>query len=340
MKNEAISLPLISIIMPAFNAEKYIESSLHSALNQTYKNIEVLVVDDGSDDRTAVIVNKIATKDQRVKYFFQSNQGPANAKNLGIQYFNGKYALFLDSDDQLETNAIELLVNSLHNEESTIAIFSFDRITNSGIVIASSIISNTNIDEVYTSAWNKIYSYDILKQLRFPTNTFFEDVAFSAMAIILSTNVKLVSSKKPIYHYRQHIKSLTKSSLPITRHLDIIQDFNDMILFVENNNIKLNDKRKSEIDRLINTQIFSHAYLVSKMDEPRHNKKAVIKKLLDFQSKVSIDKSAYSRNKFINIKQMLIMFLLKINCYKVAALVGYVSNKVRKRKYVKMKEQL
>ena len=91
--------PLISVITPAFNSEKFIEATVRSALNQTYANLEVLVTDDGSTDRTAEIVQRIAAADPRVKYFRQANAGQSAARNTAIAAARGEYVAFLDADD-------------------------------------------------------------------------------------------------------------------------------------------------------------------------------------------------------------------------------------------------
>ena len=102
---------LISIIMPAYNIEKYIENTLNSILKQTYKNIEIILVDDGSVDNTAKIIKKIQKNDKRIKYFYQKNSGVSAARNLAISKSTGDYIYFMDSDDEIIENGLELLVN-------------------------------------------------------------------------------------------------------------------------------------------------------------------------------------------------------------------------------------
>ena len=101
----------ISIIVPVFNSEKTIERCLTSLINQSYFDIEIIVVDDGSTDRTARLIEKIAEKTSLVKYFYQENSGVSAARNLGISKSNGEYIMFVDSDDCLERNACELLIS-------------------------------------------------------------------------------------------------------------------------------------------------------------------------------------------------------------------------------------
>lgn len=101
----------VSVIIPVYNVEKYISKGIESVIKQTYKNLEIIVIDDGSIDDTYNIIKKIANRDRRIKVFQKRNGGVSSARNLGLKVANGKYVIFLDSDDWLEENAIEYLMN-------------------------------------------------------------------------------------------------------------------------------------------------------------------------------------------------------------------------------------
>ena len=103
----------ISIIIPVYNTEQYINKCIESCLNQTHKNIEVIAVNDGSQDRSENILNEYALKDSRLKVFNQPNGGPALARSCGIKHANGEWIMFVDSDDYLPLNAAELLYDVL-----------------------------------------------------------------------------------------------------------------------------------------------------------------------------------------------------------------------------------
>lgn len=102
---------LVTIIIPAWDVEKYIHRGIESCLNQTYGNIEVVVVDDGSTDETLNIAEKYAEEDKRVHVFSKAHYGVSAARNLGMKHAKGKYLMFLDSDDWLDTDAVEILMN-------------------------------------------------------------------------------------------------------------------------------------------------------------------------------------------------------------------------------------
>lgn len=107
-----MNMPLISIIMPVYNAECYLNQAILSCLNQSYKNIELILIDDGSTDKSIEIINNIINKDKRVKLFFTStNQGPAAARNIGLGKAQGDYITFLDSDDFIANDKLEKQLN-------------------------------------------------------------------------------------------------------------------------------------------------------------------------------------------------------------------------------------
>ena len=110
----------VSIIIPAYNVEKYIGKGIKSCCDQTYRNIEIIIVDDGSTDDTGHIIEMYSRKDPRIIPFHQVNQGVSVARNLGIENAKGEYVLFLDSDDWLERNAVEILVSNVKDKETLI----------------------------------------------------------------------------------------------------------------------------------------------------------------------------------------------------------------------------
>lgn len=110
--------PLISVIIPVYNAEKYIKKCLETLINQTYSNLEIICVDDGSTDHSVELLEMYAKKDDRIKIFTQKNAGPAAARNLALKKVTGEYISFVDADDFLQYNAYEILVNKLNENKS------------------------------------------------------------------------------------------------------------------------------------------------------------------------------------------------------------------------------
>ena len=117
---------LISIIVPAYNVEKYISKCIESLINQTYKNIEIIIINDGSRDNTENIIKKF--KDKRIKYYKNVNQGIGKTRNFGIDKSNGEFLMFIDSDDFLDIRACEILHNKIKEEKLDLVICDFYKI--------------------------------------------------------------------------------------------------------------------------------------------------------------------------------------------------------------------
>src|SRR5438309_8460832 len=118
------SEPLVSIIIPCYNAEKYIGQTNESIFNQTYKNFEILVINDGSTDESMEIIKKYQQLDARIKYIDQSNKGVANARNKGIEESKGNIIAFLDADDAWEPENLEVKVKILLSDPNLFWVFS------------------------------------------------------------------------------------------------------------------------------------------------------------------------------------------------------------------------
>lgn len=112
-----MSEPLVSVVVPIYNTEKYIERAVKSICNQTYKNIEILLVDDGSTDKSDSVCLKLKQEDERISYFYQENQGVSSARNVGIDHANGKYILFCDSDDSWKQDLLEIVVAEMEKDD-------------------------------------------------------------------------------------------------------------------------------------------------------------------------------------------------------------------------------
>ena len=119
---------LVSIIVPVYNVEKYLERCLDSLINQTLKDIEIILVDDGSTDDSGNICDKYAKKDKRIKVIHKENGGLSDARNIGLSIANGRYLQFVDSDDFIHKQMIEILYNTIINNNADISICDFDKV--------------------------------------------------------------------------------------------------------------------------------------------------------------------------------------------------------------------
>lgn len=176
----------ISIIVPAYNAEKYISKCLDSLIKQTKKELEFIVINDGSVDHTEEIIKKY--KDKRIKYFKNKNQGIGKTRNFGIEKSKSKYIMFLDSDDSLEKDACEKMYQKIESDRLDVVICDFYKEYENGNIEEiktpyfenSSLKDNPNIITEYLCPWAKIYKRDLLikNNIRFVENLKYEDAPF------------------------------------------------------------------------------------------------------------------------------------------------------------------
>ena len=211
----------ISVIVPAYNVEKYISSCLNSLLNQTKKEIEIIVIDDGSTDNTLNILNEYKKNNpSKIHVVSQENQGLSITRNNGIKLSTGKYILFVDGDDEIDINLLKNLWDKLEEIPYDVIAFNVEVIyPNKKIIVNPGItsdIKNFNLDskkkfltDMYCMACNKIYKKDLFKDntLLFTPNTWFEDVLLMHKLIPNITSLGYLDF--PGYKYYQRENSIT-----------------------------------------------------------------------------------------------------------------------------------
>lgn len=211
----------ISVIVPAYNVEKYISSCLNSLLNQTKKEIEIIVIDDGSTDNTLNILNEYKKNNpSKIHVVSQENQGLSITRNNGIKLSTGKYILFVDGDDEIDINLLKNLWDKLEEFPYDVIAFNVEVIyPNKKIIVNPGItsdIKNFNLDskkkfltDMYCMACNKIYKKDLFKDntLLFTPNTWFEDVLLMHKLIPNITSLGYLDF--PGYKYYQRENSIT-----------------------------------------------------------------------------------------------------------------------------------
>ena len=182
---------LVSVIMPVYNVERFLKKSLTSILNQTYNNLEIILVDDGSPDNSGKICDKFAEKDERIVVIHKKNGGVSSARNEGLKVAKGKYVTFADSDDWLADNAVELMVKKIESDDSDFCMGSYVMIgatRNSEASIKDDCTFSVNQSEKLThyiqklrSPWCKLFKKEIIKEhgIEFPLGiTYGEDAIF------------------------------------------------------------------------------------------------------------------------------------------------------------------
>lgn len=212
---------LLSIVVPVYNVEKYITKCLDSIINQNYDNIEVIVIDDGSTDKSGLICDKFALEDKRVKVIHTSNKGVSHARNLGIVSAKGKYLTFVDADDYVDEDIYEVLLADIVSYSADIAmcnmcqnkksVFRFGEKSETVKLYTGSEMLEHFYGNNYVMAvvvWNKVYRMEMFDGIQFPEGLTRED-EFVMHKIMY--NAKIVSFRnKGLYHYMTHKESITR----------------------------------------------------------------------------------------------------------------------------------
>ena len=211
---------LVSIIVPIYNVENYLERCLNTLKNQTYKNLDIILVNDGSKDNFEAIAKKFLD-DERFHLYSKENGGLSDARNYGMKYAKGKYICFIDSDDYIELDYIEVLLKNMVEKNADISICNFyyefnenldKRDQRSGIYTFSNIDSIKEIykfDSYGVGVWNKLFKIELFEGIQFPYGKISEDY-YVMYKIFYKANL-VVYDTKPLYHYIQRTNSITKN---------------------------------------------------------------------------------------------------------------------------------
>lgn len=237
-------MELISIIIPAYNIKRYLSECLDSIIMQTYTNIEIILIDDGSTDGTADICDQYADKDNRITVIHQNNIGSAASRNVGIDFFTGEYVTFIDGDDILSRRFIERLFIAIRDRNADIAECNAYYLNNNNVIEYNTDVSamyetNHSIMEAYlkdylikTVIWNKLYKKSIIKGTKFVPGKFIDDEFFSYK--VLAKAKRLVHIDEYLYYYRQHADSIMGQSRKYSlKNLDALEGCATRALFVK-----------------------------------------------------------------------------------------------------------
>ncbi len=236
---------LISVIVPIYKVENYIHKCIDSILSQTYSNLEIILVDDGSPDNCPQICDDYAIKDGRIKVVHKSNGGLSDARNAGMQVASGDYISFIDSDDYIASNMYELLLNRITEDDSDISICGVEMIWEeekapTKLTIDGSYLLD-NKDAMYAllretkikqPVWNRLYKRKTVDGTFFAKGKYHEDVFWSYQAIAKAEKVSVIGT--PCYFYLQRKGSIMGENFSVKR-LDSLEGYKERLQFLEKN---------------------------------------------------------------------------------------------------------
>ena len=220
---------MISVIVPVYNIEKYLRRCLDSVINQTYRELEILIVDDGSTDSSGAICEEYGEKDNRIKVFHMENRGLSAARNRGLDEAKGEWIGFVDSDDWIEPYMYETLLNCVHSTKSDISCCGYCRqyANNETVIQVVPKVTTIEDEELISAAmegnpftlyaWNKLYKKELFDDCRFPEGMLFEDIATTWRLLIRCHRVTCVPNV--FYHY-----TIRKDSIGNTKTMKNLAD--------------------------------------------------------------------------------------------------------------------
>lgn len=305
----------ISVIVPVYNVEKYIENCITSLLAQTYDNFEVLIVDDGSPDKSIEIAKEMAENDSRFIFLTKKNGGLPSARNYGIAQASGQYISFLDSDDYISPLFLEKMYQNIRLNRADVCICNIRMVTTNGSTIRE---INNNLDEYYKKedlflcndtlsayAWDKLYKAELFETMRYDEKVkTYEDAHFTFRIIY---GKKISHMNEALYNYVQRPEAITKS-LPkdlLTDKSRIINEFKD---FANEKKLDINPCYFSLC--YLKTLVYGPTILMAKYSE---NYSSDVTSLLKI-----IDSNIFTFRKILSLKKYSKKMMLALMCFKLS----------------------
>ena len=315
---------LISIIVPIYKVENYITRCVDSIVNQTYTNLEIILVNDGSPDNCGKICDDYAKKDERIKVIHKQNGGLSDARNAGIEIASGKYISFIDSDDYVEYNYVEILYNSILEHQSDIAISSHKAIYENGTILEKATRENIILkpkevlkrilyDEgIDLSAWGKLYKTELFKNIRYIKGRLFEDASTTYQLIDKANKISIDS--KSTYNYMIRNTSITNNSFTVKK-MDLITSTEEMCNYIKN---KYPDLEKAANRRLMYAYLSTLSQLAMCKQKFIKEQKYMMVYIKENRRKVLKDKYVPKRDKIALLSTIFGFEFYKVmwSCYR------------------------
>lgn len=285
---------LVSIVVPIYKVEAYLEKCLLSITNQTYLNLEIILVDDGSPDRCGNICDAFAAKDPRIKVIHKQNEGLSQARNVGIEIATGAYITFIDSDDWVHEEYVETLHRLMQTKETDISVCNFlatadEELETSDGDSETYTFSNIEALQQYSDtfyvqmvvAWGKLYKKDLFTGVRYPTGRLHEDEFTTHKLLYKARRVALTT--RPLLFYRQREDSIMGNGFDLRHGLDTVDALLERAAFYDSKGLECLRDSTNRIAFHVFRKLFKYAreHPEEEIGEPYYRKFQELKRSLN-----------------------------------------------------------
>lgn len=298
----------VSIIIPIYNVELYLERCIKSVIQQSYKKLEIILVNDGSQDNSAQICDRYAKMDERIVVLHKKNGGLSDARNCGLSNAKGEYITFLDSDDYLNTEYINYLVQLLEKNNAELSMCGYqkvydtpksknesvDKINAEEIISGETALERFCYQKIQQEAWAKLYKKELFSDIKFPVGKLYED--YGTIYKIFYKCKKIAIGNEKLYYYYQRANSIMNTAFSI-RDMDRAVLTDEFLIFIKYFAPSLEQASQSRA-------LISYSILLRDCPlnvELKKERQYIVKKMKEYAKQVRKDKNAPFRIKIIAI---------------------------------------
>lgn len=298
--------PLISVIVPVYNVEKYLEECLDSIIKQTYKKLQIILIDDGSIDNSGKICDSYQAEDDRINVIHKDNGGLSDARNKGLKIAKGDYLAFVDSDDFITKDYVEYLLKILEKYNADVSVCSKQNFIDGGtikkkdeeaeVVVYTGIAAMENLlyqKNIENSAWGKLYKASLFKDIYYPVGKLYEDLGTTYKVLYKAKKVIWSSEKK--YFYRQRDDSIMKKKFTMS-NIDRIEVSQDLMRFIRD---KCKNLHKAAVSRFFISNVQVLREIPLKENEYSDVVYEIKRNIKQYRKVVLLDKKAKRISRFI-----------------------------------------
>ena len=352
-----INNPLISVIIPVYNAEMYLAELLTDIVNQTYQELEIIIINDGSTDHSLEIIKEFEKRDKRIKIVSVQNGGVSKARNIGLDCASGEYIRFIDADDRIPINSMQNLIDpflkfpavdlSIGNfkVEPKLPIFTGE--TNKSELVSGKKFAERFVERprtyYYGVLWNKIYRLSIIResQIHFIESlSWCEDLLFNIQYYVLANNICFVNKEESVYHYRMKVENSLTDKIEKDKHtFEKIEKDRYNLLYEYFSNYNLQDIFRTEWE---NVNLYYRITNIVKKQSKSDSLKLRYERFLQLVSREDTYSYLYNKkNSFGKSLRFILLLGIKHKSYhflfiffiikgKISTLLGKYSKKIKK----------